>query len=146
MLFKQELGQNNVTSLVERVSRFTVILKTPTSAPSRSCSARQAIVQQSAERGKIMSAIKDLPLAAPRSITFDGGTEFVSWPHLQAEIGTQAWFCDPSSPSRDIAMRYPAGRRMAKRHSQEHEPKPSKVASSQTRHPAMHRSRYEGDM
>ena len=26
------------------------------------------------------------------------GTEFVSWPHLQAEIGTQTWFCDPSSP------------------------------------------------
>ena len=45
-----------------------------------------------------MSAIKDLPLVARRSITFDRGTEFVSWPHLQAEIGTQAWFCDPSSP------------------------------------------------
>jgi len=27
---------------------------------------------------KIMSAIKDLPLAARRSITFDRGTEFVS--------------------------------------------------------------------
>jgi len=21
----------------------------------------------------------------------------VSWPHLQAELGTQTWFCDPSS-------------------------------------------------
>ena len=29
MLFKQKLGQTNVTSLVERVSRFTVILKNP---------------------------------------------------------------------------------------------------------------------
>ena len=29
MLSKQKLGQNNVTSLVERVSRFTVILKNP---------------------------------------------------------------------------------------------------------------------
>ena len=28
MLFKQSLGQTNVTSLVERVSRFTVLLKT----------------------------------------------------------------------------------------------------------------------
>ena len=45
-----------------------------------------------------MSAIKDLPLVARRSITFDRGTEFVSWPHLQPEIGTQTWFCDPSSP------------------------------------------------
>ena len=48
--------------------------------------------------GKIMKTSKDLPLIAGRSITFDRGTEFVSWPHLQAEIGPQAWFCDPFSP------------------------------------------------
>lgn len=48
--------------------------------------------------GKIMKAVRDLPYIARRSITFDRGTEFVSWPHLQAEIGTQTWFCDPSSP------------------------------------------------
>ena len=94
MLFKQKLGQSNVTSLVERVSRFTVILKNPNK--------RTKPVME-----KIMSAIKELPLIARRSITFDRGTEFVSWPHLQAEIGTQTWFCDPSSPSRDIATRYP---------------------------------------
>ncbi|WP_323777056.1 IS30 family transposase [Leisingera sp.] len=44
-----------------------------------------------------MKAISDLPLAARKSITFDCGTEFVSWPHLQAQIGTQTWFGDPSS-------------------------------------------------
>ena len=85
MLFKQKLGQTNVTSLVERVSRFTVILKNPNK-------------RTKPVMGKIMSAIKDLPLVARRSITFDRGTEFVSWPHLQAEIGTRTWFCDPSSP------------------------------------------------
>lgn len=85
MLFKQKLGQNNVTSLVERVSRYTVILKNP--------NRRTKPVM-----GKIMTAIKDLPLTARKSITFDRGTEFVSWPHLQAQIGTQTWFCDPSSP------------------------------------------------
>jgi len=85
MLFKQKLGQSNVTSLVERVSRFTVILKNPNK--------RTRPVM-----GKIIDAIRDLPLIARRSITFDRGTEFVSWPHLQVEIGTQAWFCDPSSP------------------------------------------------
>ena len=36
-----------------------------------------------------MKSLKDLLLVARRSITFDRGTEFVSWPHLQAEIGTQ---------------------------------------------------------
>ena len=78
MLFKQKLGQSNVTSLVERVSRFTVNLKNPNK-------------RTKPVMAKIMSAIKDLPLVARRSNTFDRGTEFVSWPHLQAEIGTQTW-------------------------------------------------------
>jgi len=85
MFFEQKLGQTNVTSLVERVSRYTVILKNP--------NRRTKPVM-----GKIMKAIKDLPLNARKSITFDRGTEFVSWPHLQAQIGTKTWFCDPSSP------------------------------------------------
>jgi hypothetical protein len=41
--------------------------------------------------GKIIKAIKDLPHQARRSITFDRGSEFMNWPHLQAEIGTQTW-------------------------------------------------------
>ncbi|MEP1961426.1 IS30 family transposase, partial [Tateyamaria sp.] len=85
MLFKQKLGQSNVTSLVERVSRFTVILKNSTK-------------RTKPVMGKIIKAIKDLPHQARRSITFDRGSEFMNWPHLQAEIGTQTWFCDPSSP------------------------------------------------
>jgi len=85
MLFEQKLGQTNVTTLVERVSRFTVILKAPNK-------------RTKPVMGKIIKAIKDLPHIARRSITFDRGTEFVSWPHLQAQTGTQAWFYDPSSP------------------------------------------------
>jgi IS30 family transposase len=85
MLFRQEFGQTNVTSLVERTSRFTVLLKNPNK--------RTRPVM-----GKIVEAIGDLPIEARRSVTFDRGSEFVSWPHLQAETGTQTWFCDPSSP------------------------------------------------
>ena len=85
MLFKQSLGQTNITSLVERVSRCTVLLK---NANKRT----KPVI------GKIMKAVRDLPLQGRRSITFDRGTEFVSWPHLQAQLGTQTWFCDPSSP------------------------------------------------
>ena len=85
MLFEQKRGQTNVTTLVERVSRFTVILKNPNK-------------RTKPVMGKIMKAIKDLPHIARRSITFDRGSEFVSWPQLQAKIGTQTWFCDPSSP------------------------------------------------
>nr|WP_253283282.1 IS30 family transposase [Ruegeria sp. HKCCD7559] len=85
MLFKQALGQSNVTSLVERVSRFTVLLKNPNK-------------RTKPVMGKIMKAVGNLPQLARKSITFDRGAEFVSWPHLQAEIGTQTWFCKPSSP------------------------------------------------
>lgn len=75
MAFKQKLGQSNVALLVERVSCFTVIPKNPNK-------------RIKPVMGTSMSAIRDLPLVARRSITFDRGTEFVSWPHLQAEIGT----------------------------------------------------------
>ncbi len=85
MVFEQGFGQSNLTSLVERVSRFTVLLKNPSK-------------HTKPVMGKIMKVIRDLPHAARRSITFDRGTEFVSCPHLQAEIGTRTWFCDPSSP------------------------------------------------
>jgi IS30 family transposase len=37
-------------------------------------------------------------------IAFHRGTEFVRWPHLQAEIGTQTWFCDPSSPWQKVTV------------------------------------------
>ena len=85
VLFKQSFGQTNITSMVERVSRFTVLLKNPNK-------------RTKPVMGKIIKAIGDLPLMARKSITFDRGTEFVSWPHLQAELGTRTWFCDPSSP------------------------------------------------
>jgi IS30 family transposase len=83
MLFEQKLGQSNVTSLVERVSRFAVILKNPNKRT------KPVMV-------KIIKAIKDLPHQARSSITFDRGSEFMNWPHLRAEIGTQTRFCDPS--------------------------------------------------
>ncbi len=39
-----------------------------------------------------------LPFMARRSVTFDRGSEFMGWPHLEAEVGAQVWFCDPSAP------------------------------------------------
>uniref|UniRef100_UPI000DBACAC7 IS30 family transposase n=1 Tax=Salipiger aestuarii TaxID=568098 RepID=UPI000DBACAC7 len=73
----------HVTSLVERVSRFTVLLKN---------------ANRRTKPVMIATAVRDLPAAGRRSIPFDRGTEFCSWPHLQAQLGTR--FCDPSSPWR----------------------------------------------
>jgi IS30 family transposase len=64
--------------LVERDSRFTVILTNPNK-------------RTKPVMNKIIEAVKDLPYQARRSITFDRGSEFMNWPHLQAETGTQTW-------------------------------------------------------
>ena len=58
MRFEQKRDQTNVTTLLERVSRFTVILKNPNK--------RTKPVMR-----RIMKAIEDLPHIARRSITFD---------------------------------------------------------------------------
>ncbi len=91
VLFQQRFGQANVTSLMERVSRFTVLLKNTTK-------------RSKPVMGKIAKAIGALPLDARRSITFDRGSEFVTWPHLQAETGTRSWFCDAQSPHQKGAV------------------------------------------
>jgi IS30 family transposase len=83
--FRKKFGKANVTSLVERVSRFTILL-------------RNNDRQSRPIMDGIIQALKSLPRLARRSMTFDRGTEFTDWPYLQAGIGTQTWFCDPQSP------------------------------------------------
>jgi IS30 family transposase len=66
MLFRRTFGQANVTSLLERVSRFTVILKTPNPTTAR-----------------VMARVmRTLPFKARKSMTFDRGSEVMDWPHL----------------------------------------------------------------
>lgn len=83
--FRKKYGKANVTSLVERVSRFTVFL-------------RNNDRQSRPVMDGIANVLASLPLSARRSITFDRGTEFTEWPWLQAGLGAQTWFCDPQSP------------------------------------------------
>jgi len=83
--FRHKFGQANVTSLVERVSRFTVLL-------------RNNDRQSKPIMTGLIDALGPLPYVARRSITFDRGTEFTDWPYLQAGLGVQTWFCDPQSP------------------------------------------------
>lgn len=83
--FRKKFGKANVTSLVERVSRFAIFL-------------RNNDRQSRPVMDGLVRALQALPHLARRSITFDRGTEFTDWPYLQASIGTQTWFCDPQSP------------------------------------------------
>jgi IS30 family transposase len=82
--FRKKLGKANVTSLVERVSRFAIFL-------------RNNDRQSRPVMNFLVQALQALPHLARRSITFDRGTEFTDWHYLQASIGTQTWFCDPQS-------------------------------------------------
>jgi len=83
--FRKKFGKANVTSLLERVSRFAIFL-------------RNNDRQSRPVMDGLVRALQALPHLARRSITFDRGTEFTDWPYLQASIGTQTWFCDPQSP------------------------------------------------
>lgn len=83
--FRKKFGKANVTSLVERVSRFTVFL-------------RNNDRQSRAIMDGLIDVLGPLPVSARRFVTFDRGTEFTDWPYLQAGLGVQTWFCDPQAP------------------------------------------------
>jgi len=85
LIFERELGHANVTSLVERKSRYTVMIKNP-SRHSRPI------------MDKIIKAFSPLPSSARQSFTFDRGTEFAGFRALEDGIGARSWFCDPSAP------------------------------------------------
>ena len=83
--FRKEFGATNLTSLVERVSRFTVLLK---NADRRSRPVMDGLIAN----------LAPLPAHARRSMTFDRGLEFLAWPYLQSGLGVATWFCDPQAP------------------------------------------------
>ncbi len=85
LIFQRDLGNANVTSLVERKSRYTVMIKNP-SRHSRPI------------MDKIIETFSPLPAFARQSFTFDRGTEFAGFRALEDGIGARSWFCDPSAP------------------------------------------------
>lgn len=85
MMFRKESGKVNVTSLVERVSRYIIVMRNEdrTSKPIMEA---------------LINGLAPLPADARQSITFDRGTEFSAWQRLKDGIGAEAWFCDPQAP------------------------------------------------
>jgi IS30 family transposase len=79
----QKIGETGPTSLVERKSRDTVMIK------NRSHHSRSIM-------DKVINAFSPLPSFARRSFTFDRGTEFAGFRALQDGIGARNWFCDPA--------------------------------------------------
>jgi IS30 family transposase len=74
-----------VVSLVERVSRLTLLVKVPN---------RQA---QTVERA-IVAAMQGLPPELRRSLTLDNGREFATHAEFARQLGLEIYFADPRSP------------------------------------------------
>lgn len=85
MMLRKEHGKVNVTSLVERVSRYAVVM-------------RNEDRQSKPNMEALIHGLAPLPANLRQSGTFDRGTEFSAWKHLKAGIGADAWFCDPQAP------------------------------------------------
>ncbi|QNE07747.1 IS30 family transposase [Croceicoccus marinus] len=83
--FRQEFGKANLTSLVERRSRYIVLERNP-SRHSRG-------VMEGIQRHLTPS-----PQHLRQSITFDRGTEFAAFAMLKASLGMTTYFCKPSAP------------------------------------------------
>ncbi|MEY8119480.1 MULTISPECIES: hypothetical protein [unclassified Falsihalocynthiibacter] len=71
MLLRQKFGKANVTSLVERISRFTVLQMNLNRTTAR-------------VMGYLAKVMRTLPLTARKSVTFDQGSELMERLHLQA--------------------------------------------------------------
>jgi IS30 family transposase len=97
LIFRREVGKANVTSLVERKSRFTFLLA---NEDERSA----AVI------GGVADALRGLPENARLTVTFDRGSEFAAYPELARELAVTAYFCDPHSPWQKGGVENPNGR------------------------------------
>jgi IS30 family transposase len=97
------LGSSAIGTLVERTTRFTMLLHLPR-MPGHGDGLRAkngpALAGHGAEavRDAITRTIISLPEALRRSLTWDQGAEMTGHPRLRIDTGMQVYFCDPHSP------------------------------------------------
>jgi IS30 family transposase len=96
-------GSSAIGTLVERTTRFTMLLHLPRLAgygegsradngPALSGHGAEAV------RDAITRTIITLPEELRRSLTWDQGTEMAQHNRLKIDTGIQVYFCDPRSP------------------------------------------------
>ena len=97
------LGSSAIGTLVERTTRFTMLLHLPP-MPGHGSGSRvkngPALAGHGAEavRDAIANAITTLPEQLRRSLTWDQGAEMARHHDLRLDIGLGVYFCDPHSP------------------------------------------------
>ena len=97
LIFRREHGKANLTSMIERQTRYTLLLPNPDR-------------QSNDLNGRIGRAWHGLPEGSCRTIAFDRGTEFAAYATLRHASGTEAYFCDPHSPWQKGAVKNTNGR------------------------------------
>ena len=97
------LGSSAIGTLVERTTRFTMLLHLPrmkghgTGKPVKN---GPALAGHGAEavRDAIAETISSLPAQLRRSLTWDQGAEMAQHAQLRVDTGLEIYFCDPQSP------------------------------------------------
>src|SRR5947207_3695088 len=96
------LGSSAMGTLVERSTRFTMLLLLPrmTDFGQPRVKNGPALAGHGAEavRDAIASSIVTLPKQLRRSLTWDQGAEMAQHVQLRIETGLPIYFCDPHSP------------------------------------------------
>ena len=96
------LGSSAIGTLVERTSRFTILLHLPRIEGHGELRTKNgpALAGHGAEavRDAIASSITTLPEQLRRSLTWDQGAEMAQHAQLRIDTGLAIYFCDPHSP------------------------------------------------
>jgi IS30 family transposase len=97
------LDSSAIGTLVERTTRFTILLHLPRmpehgTAPRIKNGPATAGHGAEAVRDAITSTIARLPTQLRRSLTWDQGAEMAQHAQLRIDSGLQVFFCDPHSP------------------------------------------------
>jgi len=97
------LNQSAIGTLVERATRFTMLLHLPRMAghgttPSAKNGPPLAGHGAEAVRDAIAEIIATLPDQLRRSLTWDQGAEMAQHAQLRIDTGLEIYFCDPRSP------------------------------------------------
>lgn len=97
------LGSSAIGTLVERMTRFTMLLHLPRMegyGSNKSAKNGPALAGHGAEavRDAIAGTISSLPAYLRRSLTWDQGAEMAQHAQLRIDTGLEIYFCDPQSP------------------------------------------------
>jgi transposase, IS30 family len=79
-------GTTAIGTLVERSTRFTILLHLPDDHTAESVAAA------------MIEAMNDLPAHLRRTITWDRGSEMANWQDIALQLQAPVYFCDPHSP------------------------------------------------